>query len=607
MKTFLRILAAGRPYTWTLPKYLVATLFNVVFSTIKISTLIPVLQVLFDDEALSSVTVKPTFEWSLTYGKEAFYFHFSGYLEEYGKLSALYVICAILLASFLISNVARFIASLTMSRIRIRLITNLRKQLHDNILKLDLGQFTTTRKGDMIARVTTDVQQLETTVMDVFHVFIKEPLFVVGYFTALLMISPELTIYTVAIIPVSGVFISFLTKRMRQASRQSQDALSQITSLLDETIFGIRVVKAFAATKYTSARFFKELLRYGKHDYRIAFGRSLAHPTSEFLGAVFMILILIKGGVMVFDGELTGSTFIGFFLIFSQVLNPAKAISNAVGSIPRGIVAGERVFQLTDQPSAVTNKEGAHVITSFSTGFAFDRVSFEYEKGVEVLNDVSFEIRKGEVVALVGRSGGGKSTIADLLARFYDPTSGSIKLDDVDLRDLEIDSLRSLMGIVTQESILFNDSIFNNIAFGDTDASVEDVERAARVANALEFIEQLPEGMQTLIGERGTKLSGGQRQRITIARAVFKNPPLLILDEATSSLDSQSEQLVQEAIFNLVKNRTSLIIAHRLSTIQNASRILVVDKGKVVERGTHKELIDLGGLYKELTDIQSFD
>ncbi len=607
MKTFLRILAAGRPYTWTLPKYLVATLINVVFSTIKISTLIPVLQVLFDDEALSRATVEPNFEWTLTYGKEAFYYHFAGYLEAYGKLSALYVICAVIIASFLISNVARFIASLTMSRIRIRLITNLRKQLHDNILKLDLGQFTTTRKGDMIARVTTDVQQLETTVVDVFHVFIKDPLFVVGYFTALVMISPELTVYTIAIIPISGAFISFLTKRMRRSARQSQDALGQITSLLDETIFGIRVVKAFSATKYTSARFFKELLRYGKHDYRIALGRSLAHPTSEFLGAVFMTLILIKGGVMVFDGELTGSTFIGFFLIFSQVLNPAKAISNAVGSIPRGIVAGERVFQLIDKPSAVTNKAGAQMITSFENGFAFDRVSFEYEKGVEVLNDVSFEIRKGEVVALVGRSGGGKSTIADLLARFYDPTAGSIRLDDVDLRDLDIDSLRSLMGIVTQESILFNDSIFNNIAFGDTAASLEDVERAAKVANALEFIEQLPEGMHTLIGERGTKLSGGQRQRITIARAVFKNPPLLILDEATSSLDSQSEQLVQEAIFNLVKNRTSLIIAHRLSTIQNASRILVVDKGKVVEHGTHKELIDLGGLYKELTDIQSFD
>lgn len=607
MKTFLRILAAGGPYTWLLPRYLGATLMNVIFSTIKISTLIPVLQVLFDEDTLKETYEAPTFAWSLGYARDLFYYHFSEYLEVHGRLSALYIICGIVIATFFISNVFGFIASITMNRIRIRVITNLRQKLFGNILQLDLAQFTASRKGDIMARTTTDVQQLETSVVGVFYIFFRDPLFVIGYFVALMLISPELTWYTLAIVPLSAVLISFLTKRMRGSARKSQDVLSTITSLLDETIFGIRIVKSFSAARYAYDRFAEAIHRYGSYDYRIAMSRSLAHPTSEFLGAIFMSLVLIKGGVMVFDGELTGSTFIGFLLLFSQVLNPAKSISKAIGELPRGLAAGHRVFQLMDTEPKIKNVPRANPIKHLEKGFRFENVSFAYEEGSEVLRDVSFEINKGEMVALVGRSGGGKSTIADLLARFYDPSEGTVYLDDTNLKDLAIDDLRSLMGNVTQESILFNDSIFNNIAFGNPQAAEEEVWKAARVANALEFIEKLPEGLHTTIGDRGTKLSGGQRQRLTIARAVFKNPPFLILDEATSSLDSHSEQLVQEAIFNLIRNRTSLIIAHRLSTIQKADRILVVEKGEIVEEGTHQQLIHRGGLYHELTEIQSFD
>jgi subfamily B ATP-binding cassette protein MsbA len=335
---------------------------NVIFSTIKISTLIPVLQVLFNEEALEKSYEAPAFAWSLGYARDFFYFHFSNYLHEYGRLSALYLICGLVISTFFISNVFGFIASITMNRIRIRVITNLRKKVFENILRLDLAQFTASRKGDIMARTTTDVQQLETSVVGVFYIFFRDPLFVIGYFVALVFISPELTLYTLAILPLSAGLISFLTKRMRRSARRSQDTLSSITSLLDETIFGIRIVKSFAAARYAFDRFSKEIHRYGLYDYKIAFGRSMAHPTSEFLGTIFMSLVLIKGGVMVFEGELTAATFIGFLLLFSQVLNPAKSISKAVGELPRGIAAGQRVFELIDKVPTICNRPGAKVI-----------------------------------------------------------------------------------------------------------------------------------------------------------------------------------------------------------------------------------------------------
>lgn len=609
MRTFLRILQFGRPYTWIIPQYLFSTVLHAIFSVINISILIPVFQILFEEESTrKSIDQLPDFQVSLAYFETLFYYHFGSIIESNGKISALYFICGVVICSFLLSNLFGFAASIITSKVRIRVISNMRSEVFKRVSKFDLSYFTTSRKGDVMSRITTDIQQVEASVVGALKVLIKEPLLIIGYFTVLFRMSVELTLYTLAIIPLSGGAISYLTKKLKRRAQLSQDSLSKMTSILDEVISGIRIVKAFAAQSYIVSKFDEEIRRYARHNYKMSVKQSLAHPVSEFLGVTFMSLVLIIGGTMVLkeDSELTGSAFVGFLLIFSQVLNPSKSISNAISNIQRGLVAGERVFELMDAHPKIENKHGAVEVNEIKTGFDLEKVSFAYDE-TKVLQDISFSIRRGEIIALVGPSGGGKSTIADLVPRFYDPTEGKIVLDGVDIKELELNSIRKLMGIVSQESILFNDSILKNIAFGKPEATEEEVSEAARIANAHDFIIKLEQGYHTLIGERGMKLSGGQRQRISIARAILKNPPFLILDEATSALDSQSEHLVQEAIFNLMKNRTTLVIAHRLSTIKSANEILVIENGRIPERGDHEALLSKNGLYKKLFDMQSFD
>ena len=607
MRTFLRVLRYGRPFDKRLPLYLLATLGNTIFSVVNISVMIPIIKLLFD-ESSPSIEALPEFSFSIGYFQDLFYFHFNELILESGKMQALYFVCAVLIASFFFSNFFGISAALLQARMRIRLISKLRKEVFERVSRFDISYFTNYRKGDVISRVTVDVQQVESAIVNLFKVFVKEPLMIIAYFVALVTISPQLTLYSLAIVPLSGGAISYLTKKLRKRARLSQDALGGLSSILDEVLSGIRIVKAFAARNYVVDRFNGTVDQYARHTYKLTTRQSFARPVSEFLGVSFMSMILIIGGAMVLTAEdpLPASAFIGFLVVFSQIITPAKSISNAISGIQRGLVSAERIFELADASTRVQNKPNAMVVQGFKEGFAFKDVSFSYEE-TQVLHHLNFEINKGQVVALVGPSGGGKSTIADLIPRFYDPGSGEILLDSVNLKDYHLDALRGMMGIVSQESILFNDSIRNNIAFGKPNASMEEVIQAAHLANAHGFIDHMDEGYDTIIGERGEKLSGGQKQRISIARALLKNPAFLILDEATSALDSESERLVQDALFNLMKDRTTLVIAHRLSTIQRADTILVIDEGQIVQRGSHESLMSQEGLYKKLTEIQSFE
>lgn len=608
MRIFLRILGYARPLGPYLPQYLLYVVLSTVFSVVNFTIIIPLLEVLFnqvDQEQL--VGVLPPFSFTIAYFKEVFYYYLGSIMVSEGRMAALYFICITVVISVFLSNLFRYLAVLIQDRVRVNVARNLRNHAFQELTRFDLGYFTNKRKGDIVSRITTDVLEVEQSVISTLRVLVKEPFLLLGYFLALFAMSAELTLYTLILIPVTGVSISLLVKRLKQAARSSQESQGKISSTLDEALSGMRIIKAFTAGSYIRKKFYTDVADYARHHYRLASRANLSSPLSEFLGVSVVALLLVIGGRMVLSGEsgLNASEFIGFLVLFSQVLNPAKALSTAFSNINRGIASGERIFELIDQKPKISESEQGIGVSGISDGIAFRHVYFAYEEK-EVIRDFNLKINKGEIVALVGPSGAGKSTIADLILRFYDPVAGEILLDGTDIRSFKIDELRSMMGIVTQESILFHDTVANNIAFGHPDAAADAIVAAAKIANAHEFIMKLENGYDTLIGERGSKLSGGQRQRINIARAVFKNPPVLILDEATSSLDSQNELLVQEAMHNLMRNRTSLVIAHRLSTVQHADRIVVLQEGQIIQQGTHDELLSSEGLYKQLTRMQSF-
>ncbi len=608
MKTYFRVLGFARPLGAIVPQYVILTLLHVVFSVINFTVLIPLLEILFDQtEGARSVTELPDFSFSDKYLRDVFYYYFGSVINEYGKLNALYFVCGVILTSVFLSNIFQYLSSLALGRMRVNVITNMRNSVFDKITRFDLGYFTETRKGDIMSRITTDVQQVEATVVSSMKALFKEPLLIFGFFLVLFRMSAELTLYTLLILPISGGVISTIAKRLKKRATSTQESLGRMTNILDESLTGMRIIKAFAARLYIVDKFKKEVAKYGHHNFKMIAKSNLAGPVSEFLGVAFVCLILLIGGRMVIENTspLGASEFIGFIIIFSQILNPAKSLSNAFSQIQRGIASGERVFSLMDTNPKIKDVENPIDIDELKESIEFRNVSFSYGEK-EVLTDINFTIPKGNVVALVGPSGGGKSTIADLIPRFYDTKAGDIIIDGHNIKEYRLNDLRKMMGIVTQESILFNDTVFQNIAFGKPNATMEEVEVAAKIANAYDFIEKLDQGFDTLIGERGTKLSGGQRQRISIARAILKNPPILILDEATSALDSESEKLVQQAIYNLMKNRTTLVIAHRLSTIQNADEIIVVQQGKIVQRGKHIELMNQQGMYNKLIEMQSF-
>ena len=609
MKTYLRILQYARPFASFLPQYLIYTVLGTFFGLANFTLIIPLLQVLFDKTdkvPQPSGGSVPAFHFSLDWVRDTFNHFFAGILAAQGKLGALAFVCAIVVVSVLLSNLFRYLSLRLLATVRARVIRNLRRALYHRIIELQLGYFSGERKGDLMSRFTSDVQEVETSVVNTMTAVIQEPLKIIAFFALLFYISVPLTLFTLILLPLSGGAIAGVAKRLRRQAEISQSTLGSMMSVIDETLGGIRVIKAFNAQGYIKGKFEEQNDDYARTSRRIDNTRDLASPFSEFAGVSVVAGLLYYGGTLILGGHstLTGETFIGYVVLFSQVLTPAKALSGSFGNIQRGLVAGERVLRIIDTEPTVRDRPGALVLPPFEREIELRDVQFSYGD-TPVLYDLNLTIKKGQMVALVGPSGGGKSTVADLLPRFYDASGGQILIDGHDVRACTIHSVRDQMGIVTQESILFNDTIFNNIRF-NTEATEAEVIEAAKIANAHEFIVASPDGYQTVIGDRGGRLSGGQRQRLSIARAILRNPPILILDEATSALDTESEKLVQEALQRLMAARTSLVIAHRLSTVQHADEIIVLQHGRIVERGTHDELLRRSnGVYQRLSSLQT--
>ena len=508
---------------------------------------------------------------------------------------------------FFLRNLFRYMGLYFMASIRNMVVRDLRNDMYHKLLILPLGYYTQKRKGDIMARMTTDVQEVEWSIMTSLEMIFRDPIQIISFVITLFIISSKLTIFVFMLLPVSGFLIGRIGKSLKRNSQKGQKKMGTILSMIEETVFGLRIIKAFNAINFADNRFKTYNDDYTNLMVKLYRKRDLASPLSEFLSATVLAVILWYGGQLVFTpgNLLDAAVFIVYLTIFSQVIPPAKSLTQAYYFIQKGAASLERIQEILDAPELIVEKPDAIKKSDFSTEIVYRNVSFKYEDD-DVLKNINLTIKKGKTIAVVGPSGAGKSTLVDLLPRFYDILEGDILIDGVPIRDLVIEDLRRLMGIVSQETILFNDSVFNNIAFGMVNVSEEDVIAAAKVANAHEFIEKMPLGYRTNIGDRGTKLSGGQRQRLSIARAVLKNPPILILDEATSALDTESERLVQQALENLMKNRTSVVIAHRLSTIQFADEIIVLQNGALVERGPHTELLEKNGVYRKLYDLQSF-
>lgn len=598
MRLLRRIASYAKPIGGILPFYLVLIFGATVFSVINLSALIPLLQVLFDQ-----VTNLETGSGFLRQWKTSFYEQLNTYILEEGKLTALYFICGLVAVSVFLANVFRYASQLILAKVRVRTIRNLRQDAFEKVLRFNLGYFHEQHKGDFVSRLTVDVQDVEQSIVSAMKALIKEPFLLIGYLIALFSISPELTWYTLILIPTAGFCVSLVARRIRKWSRKSQESVGVLGGILDETFSGMRMIKALNAQQWIQKRFQKNLDAYANQTYQIASKSNLSSPISEIVGVIVLIITLILGGKMVLvDQSMDAATFIGFLVIFSQLLNPAKAISVASSQINKGLASASRIFELLDQET-VESESGKK--PSFTKEIAFESVSFSYDQQ-RVLDHLDLIIGYGEKVALVGPSGSGKSTIADLICGFYQPGSGQISIDGQNLNELDQNLWRSHIALVSQDPVLFDDTIRENILFGLQGVSDEQLDNVVRQSHVAEFVNQLSEGLESRVGPNGSRLSGGQKQRVAIARAMLRNPELLILDEATSALDAQSEQMVQQALEQLMEGRTTVIIAHSYRTIQHADRILVIDKGKVEQSGSHEELIQLDGLYGQLTRLQSF-
>jgi len=609
MKLYIRILSFANHLRSNFLIYVITAFLSILFSLLNLTLLKPLFDVIFQQlspEELAEYSQEPSFHLSIEYVFHVFNFYLLQSIQQYDKLGSLVYVSLVIFVSVFLANLFRYLSEVLLAVIRADVIKGMRFSLFDKITRLHIGFFTTKRKGDIISRVTNDIQEVEFSIVYSLRVIFREPVIIIVYFAVLFAISVELTFFSLLIIPILGGVISEVSRRLRKTAKKSQESLGRIVEIVEETLTGIRIVKAFTAQDYITNKFENEITTYNQVNVSMAKKNELASPLSQFLGVGLVIVLLLYGGSLILKdtSSLDPSSFLIYLLIFSQLLPPAKEVSRAISSIQRGLASADRIFHLIDIQPEIRDSPGAVDIQEFKESIVFRNISFAYER-VPVLEDINLEISKGKTVALVGPSGGGKSTIADLIPRFYDPKSGQLFIDGKPLSGYKVESLRKLMGVVTQESLLFNDTIFNNIAFGMENVPEDEVTRAAKVANAHDFIMETEHGYQTNIGDRGTKLSGGQRQRLAIARAIIKNPPILILDEATSALDTESEKLVQDALTNLMKNRTSVVIAHRLSTIQEADEIVVVQNGKIVERGSHGELIEHNGLYKKLSVLQN--
>ena len=611
MNHFYNILKYAIPYKRYAIGHIISNVFFALFGTLSFIALKPMLDVIFDKEKVVA-TVKPVYSGLMeigNYAESLLTYKMYGFTGG-DKSKALIFVIGLIIIMFFLKNISGYLANYFMVFLRNGVIRDIRNSVYKKITTLPLSFFSEKRKGDILARVTGDVNDLQYSMLPVLELIVREPLTIIFTIAAMLIISAQLTLFVFVFIPVMGFIISRIGKSLKRKSDRVQKEQGLYLSTLEETLTGLRIIKGFNAEDKFNERFQESTSKFYRFSNKLMNRQNLASPTSEFLGICMIAIILWFGGNLVLNGDttsnLTGSTFLVYMTLCYNILTPAKAISRGLYNIKKGGAAAERIQEIIDAPNPIEDKPNAIVKEGFESNIEFKNISFKYEDEY-VLKDFSLTIPKGKTVALVGQSGSGKSTIANLITRFYHVNKGDILIDGININDLTTNSLREQLGIVTQDAILFNDSIANNLKLGKLDATDNDVIEALKIANAWEFVEDLPEDINTNIGDAGNKLSGGQKQRLSIARAVLKSPPIMVLDEATSALDTESERVVQVALENMMKNRTSIVIAHRLSTIQNADNIVVLNKGQIVEQGKHDELISKKGVYKKLVDMQSFE
>jgi subfamily B ATP-binding cassette protein MsbA len=596
-KAFKDIIALCAPYKKELLSNFLMNIVNSIFSLFTFLSVVPFLYILFKVQNKSAVGGGNNKWWEIA--EQAL----NGYVERHGEINALMLMCGVIVILALLKNLTNYLSLLSIAKVRTAISRDLRSKLYAKTLRLSVAFYTHEKKGDLISRMTNDLMEIEFSVIGALEALLKAPIMLVISIVTLFVISWQLTLFALIFLPVSGILISRIAKSLKNAAKRGKGSLGELISVIEETLTGMRVVKVFNAEKYFAQKFNDENESYFKLMHRLYRREYLSSPMSEFISMSVIAILLFVGGKIVLDYEMSGALLIGYLVVFSQVIQPARALSEAVFKVSKGAASLERVNEIMHADESVQDGIDASEMNHFEGDISFQGVSFGYgDKGV--LRNISFTVKKGQTVALVGPSGSGKSTIASLMVRLMDPKSGDILVDGVSLRNRSIASWRNHIGVVTQDSILFNDTIAKNIALGSDEVNHERVVSVAKMANALEFIEQCPGQWEFNVGDGGSKLSGGQKQRLCIARALYKNPPILILDEATSALDTQSEQLVQEAIQNMMKDRTSVVIAHRLSTVQNADCILVIDHGEIVQKGKHTELMQQEGLYKTLVELQ---
>lgn len=608
-KNLLKLIPYTKPYKSHIVWNVIYNILYALFSTISMITMFPLLEVLFKNDEKKEI-VEPVYTGVLnigSYGKDYMFYKMSQFNLDHGPQFSLLIVISLVIFTFLLKNLFNYLASYHIMHLRNGVLRDLRRDMYSKIIVLPLSYFSEKRKGDVMARMLGDVGEVQNSFFSILELVVREPLTIVFAIVAMMNISIELTLFVFLFIPISGFLISRIGKNLKAKSTKAQQEAGYFISILEESLGGLKVVKSYNAEGQFQGKFQSSINRLLKLSNSIGNKNNLASPLSEFMGIVTIAVLLWYGGNLVLvDKSLEGSLFLVYMLLAYNILTPAKAISKASYSVKNGLAAAERVFEVLEVENEIKNKIDAVSKNDFEEKITIENINFRYESE-NVLKNFSLEVKKGQTVALVGQSGSGKSTIANLLTRFYDVQEGDIRIDNISIKDMKLESLRGLLGLVTQDSILFNDTIKSNILLGKPDASDEEIIDALKIANAYEFVKDLPLGIETNIGDSGNKLSGGQKQRLSIARAVLKNPPIMILDEATSALDTESEKFVQVALENMMQNRTSIVIAHRLSTIQKADKIVVMLKGQIVEQGTHEELLTKDGMYKKLVQMQSFE